>query len=191
MTKPLILASSSPRRQALLKDITQDFTIQSPTLDEEVLDASLSLGEALEDLALQKAMSVAEGAPAALVIGADTIVAKDGVVLGKPKDEVEAKAMLTMLSGASHEVMTAVCVVCKEDGIVLKAHDTSHVTFRALSEADIDAYIATGEPMDKAGAYGIQGGAGKFVAHLDGAFDNVVGLPVALLRGLLEEVRNE
>ena len=191
MNRKLILASTSPRRQELIQEITTNFTVCAPSLEEEVLDEALPLSEALENLAAQKAMSVAKAHPATLVIGADTIVVKNGRVLGKPRDADEAKAMLLMLSGATHEVITAVSVVCQEKNLVLKGHDTSYVTFKALSAEEIDAYIKTGEPMDKAGSYGIQGGGGAFVAELTGPFDNVVGLPVERLRALLEEAQNE
>ena len=141
----------------------------------------------MEKLALEKAESVAKNKPAALVIGADTIVCKDGKRLGKPIDEAEARAMLQALSGATHEVITAVAMVCLETHTVVTNYAVSAVTFRPLTEADIADYIAAGEPIDKAGAYGIQGEAGKFVTNLSGDFENVVGLPTVLVREMLKE----
>lgn len=223
MKRKIILASTSPRRHTLLKNVVEEFSVCAPTLAEEVLDPTLALPQALEKLAQEKAMSVAKTVPEALVIGADTIVCKDGKRLGKPQDETEARAMLRDLSDATHEVITAVAMVCVESNTVVTNHYVSEVTFRALTEEDISVYIATGEPMDKAdgqiwdtneliqkgwmdengrwktnngmpsecfdkaGAYGIQGEGGKFVTHLSGDFENVVGLPTVLVREMLEE----
>ena len=187
MNREIVLASTSPRRQMLLKKVCEQFSICAPSLEKEILDAQLSLPKALEKLALEKAESVAKNKPAALVIGADTIVCKDGKRLGKPIDEAEARAMLQDLSGATHEVITAVAMVCLETHTVVTNHAVSAVTFRPLTEADLADYIATGEPIDKAGAYGIQGEAGKFVTNLSGDFENVVGLPTVLVREMLKE----
>lgn len=187
MKRKIILASTSPRRHTLLKNVVEEFSVCAPTLAEEVLDPTLTLPQALEKLAQEKAMSVAKTVPEALVIGADTIVCKDGKRLGKPQDETEARAMLRDLSDATHEVITAVAMVCVESNTVVTNRYVSEVTFRALTEEDISVYIATGEPMDKAGAYGIQGEGGKFVTHLSGDFENVVGLPTVLVREMLEE----
>lgn len=188
MTQAIVLASTSPRRRTLLKKVCDDFIVCAPSLEEEVLDPALSLPKALEKLALQKAQSVAASYPEAVVIGADTIVCKDGKRLGKPVDEAHAALMLRDLSGATHEVVTAVAMVCERTQRVVTDHYISEVTFRPLSDEDIAAYIATGEPMDKAGAYGIQGEGGKFVTHLSGDFENVVGLPTVLVREMLKEV---
>ncbi|MDO4281809.1 MAG: Maf family protein [Peptococcaceae bacterium] len=188
MKRSLILASTSPRRQALLGEVSEAFTIVAPRLEQEILDPTLPLAKALEQLALEKARSVAKSAPDAVVIGADTLVCKDGRRMGKPHDGAEAAAMLRLLSGATHEVITAVAICCEEAGVARTAHAVSRVTFRDLSEAEIAAYIAGGEPMDKAGSYGIQGEGGKFVARLEGDFDNVVGLPTALVRKLLADL---
>lgn len=185
MKRPLILASTSPRRKLLLAELGVPFTIEAPMLEKETLDTALPLAQALEALALAKARSVAARTPEALVLGADTIVCKEGVVLGKPADCAEAAEMLRALSGATHEVITAVALCCAACGFARTSHAVSKVRFRTLSEQEIADYIATGEPLDKAGAYGIQGEGGRFVEKLDGAFDNVVGLPMALVRDLL------
>ncbi len=187
MTKEIVLASTSPRRKILLEKIVPSFQVIAPSLEEEVLSTALPLGKALEKLALEKASSVSKAYPDAVVIGADTIVALEGEVLGKPCDEAEANAMLSRLSGVAHQVYTAVAVVCETNQLILTAHEVTQVYFKKLSKAEIEAYIATGEPMDKAGAYGIQGEGGKLVASFEGDFDNVVGLPVTLLEKLLQE----
>lgn len=186
MERSLILASTSPRRRMLLTEMGLDFTVKAPTLAEEALDTSLPLAEALEQLALAKARSVAALEPQALVLGADTIVCKDGQVLGKPADAAEAVRMLTALSGDVHEVITAVALCCCEKGWAGTAHAVSRVRFRTLSAEEIADYVASGEPLDKAGAYGIQGEGGRFVASLEGDFDNVVGLPATCVQDLLE-----
>lgn len=198
MKRKIILASTSPRRHTLLKNVVEEFSVCAPTLAEEVLDPTLALPQALEKLAREKAMSVAKTVPEALVIGADTIVCKDGKRLGKPQDETEARAMLRDLSDATHEVITAVAMVCVESNTVVTNHYVSEVTFRALTEEDISVYIATGEPMDKAdgqiwdtniylgnwrdkaGGYGIQEPFGmRAVKSIKGDFYNIVGLPVS------------
>lgn len=185
MNRPLILASTSPRRRMLLAELGVAFDIVAPTLKEERLNMTLPLPLALEALAAAKAKSIAAQYPKALVLGADTIVCKDGAVLGKPANADEAARMLHDLSGAKHEVITAVALCCGETGQVMSDHAISYVHFRVLGEEEIQAYIATGEPFDKAGAYGIQGGGGQFVQALDGDFDNVVGLPMALVRRMM------
>ena len=183
MKRALILASTSPRRRTLLSELGIPFTVCAPTLAEERLDPARPLAEALEALALEKARSVACRFPEALVLGADTIVCKDGVLLGKPHDAQDAAHMLRSLSGSDHDVITAVALCVGASNQAVSNHAVSTVRFRKLTE---EAYIATGEPLDKAGAYGIQGEGGRFVSALDGPFDNVVGLPLALVREMLD-----
>ena len=171
----LILASGSPRRRELLSRMGYTFEVCAPDVDEKVKG---SAEEAVRILAERKADAVAADHPDAIVVASDTLVSLDGRVLGKPADTIDAMHMLKCLSGREHEVFTGVCVVDasndrKEIQVVLTT-----VHFRKLTDAEIVAYIATGEPMDKAGAYGIQGGAGAFVDHLDGSFENVMGFPV-------------
>lgn len=187
MDRSLVLASTSPRRRMLLTEAGIDFSVKAPMLAEERLNPDCELAEALEALALAKARSVAEKMPQALVMGADTIVCKDGMVLGKPADAEEAARMLRMLSGEKHEVITAVALCCDETGAAATGHAVSEVCFKALSEEDIQAYIESGEPLDKAGAYGIQGEGGKFVQALEGDYDNVVGLPMKLVKEMLSQ----
>lgn len=191
MNRSLVLASTSPRRRVLLEKLGVPFTVCAPTLTEEVLDSRLPLAQALEKLALAKAYSVAKMEPEALVLGADTIVCKDGKVLGKPVDAQEAKQMLEMLSDASHEVVTAVALCCQAQQREMTTHVVSQVQFRPLSAKEIADYIATGEPFDKAGGYGIQGEAGRFVAALVGDFDNVVGLPTECVKAMLAHWEEE
>ena len=134
--------------------------------------------------ALRKARAVWRQHPESVVLGADIIVYQDGAVLGKPKDEADAHAMLRHLSGAWHTVYTGVCVITP-DGQADARCDASRVRFVPLSDADIDRYIASGEPMDKAGAYAVQGRAAMFVERIEGSYSNVIGLPMAMLRDML------
>jgi septum formation protein len=179
----LILASASPRRRELLASLGVPFEVV-PSDADETLEA-LPLAEAVARLALRKARLVAGLRPAAVVLAADTIVVIDGRALGKPADPEDARAMLHTLRGRTHEVMTGVAVVDAETG--RHASDTviSHVTMTAYDDAVIEAYVAGGEPLDKAGAYAIQGAGGALVAGLIGSRSNVVGLPLAATAALL------
>ena len=181
-----ILASASPRRRELLKEYISEFCV-IPAKGEEKAEAGLSPEGLVCALAQQKAEEVA-ALPAAqgkAVIGSDTVVAYAGEVLGKPKDEADAGRMLSMLSGQVHPVYTGVCVVLPSGERIVEA-DCTDVEFVRLSDEQIDAYIATGSPMDKAGAYGIQdGGLAKSIA---GSYSNVMGLPVELVERLIKEV---
>ncbi|MGE0812073.1 MAG: nucleoside triphosphate pyrophosphatase [Vicinamibacterales bacterium] len=182
--RPLVLASASPRRAELLRAAGLVFTIDAADVDEtprpgEAPDAYV------RRLAEAKAAAVARRRPGDVVLGADTTVALDGEILGKPGDAEEAHRMLRRLAGRSHRVYTGVALALGPD--VRTAVASTTVRFAPLSEAEIAAYVATGEPVDKAGAYGIQGGAARFVAGVDGPHDNVVGLPVAAVLGLLRD----
>lgn len=172
----LILASASPRRRELLATITPDFEVRTSGVDESPF-AALAPEEAVQALSRAKAAPFAK--PGDVVIAADTIVVMDGEILGKPKDEDDAFEMLTRLSGRRHTVMTGVTIAAqdKADTFCQK----TGVWFYPLTGDEIRAYIKSGEPMDKAGAYGIQGKGRLFVEKIDGDFYNVVGLPVALL----------
>lgn len=187
--KELILASASPRRRALLKGLGLSFSVESSAVSETVTDTS-NPGKLVEELARRKAAAVAAAQSALLpenklVIGADTIVVLEGTILGKPQDEGEAHAMLSRLADRWHEVFTGVAVVEPSSGHVLSAHECTRVKFRALRDEEIRAYVATGEPMDKAGAYGVQGRGGLLVERIEGCFYNVVGLPLVKLASLL------
>jgi len=171
----LILASSSPRRQELLRQIGIPFVVEAPDVDEHAVEAR-SPAELVEQLALRKARAVAAQHPADIVLGADTVVVVDGEVLGKPADRTEAEAMLARLSGRPHQVLTGVAVV--RGGEELVAHEETVVRFAPLTREQIQWYVETGEPMDKAGAYGIQGRAAALIASISGDYFNVVGLPL-------------
>jgi septum formation protein len=179
---PIILASSSPRRAALLRAAGVAFEVAPPDVDE-----SLRGGENAEQyvrrLAVAKAEAGARGQPGRVVLGADTTVVLDGAVMAKPADEADAASMLRALSGRTHEVITGVALAGPAG--TLEAAAVTAVTLRALTDEEISQYVATREPMDKAGAYAIQGRAAAFVSRVDGSYTNVVGLPVALVCGLL------
>lgn len=180
----IVLASGSPRRRELLMKTGLPFRVIVSDA-EEITSAPATPAELAAENAKLKALAVARDLPASsIVIGADTIVVLDGHVFGKPRDEQDAKRMLRELSGRSHEVITGVCIVRNEACETFA--DVTHVNFRELSDDEIDAYVASREPLDKAGAYGIQGGAAAFVASIDGDYDNVVGLPVERLRRTLD-----
>lgn len=175
----VILASASPRRKELLAATGLDFqVVTSPA--EEIHDAAIPLDELCEKNAELKALAVAADHPEDAVIGADTLVYIDGEPLGKPKDLDEARVMLRKLSGRSHTVCTGVCIVFP-GGRVKRFHELTAVRFRELDDATIEAYFQKTNPLDKAGAYGIQDSGEMIVEGIDGAFDNVMGLPVARL----------
>jgi septum formation protein len=181
----VVLASSSPRRRQLLELIGVPHRVKPADIDETLLAGELPESHA-DRLAREKATAVAATEPDALVIGSDTIVVIDGLVLGKPRDVVDAERMLGILSGRSHTVMTAVAVSFQ--GEVVSAVETVDVTFMPLDEEEIRAYIATGEPMDKAGAYGIQGYGATIVRRIDGDYFAVMGLSLVRLVALLKEI---
>jgi len=187
----LILASASPRRRELLAAAGIAF-VADPSGVDESLPAGVEPEAAAEELAERKARAVAERwrGTDRLVLGADTVVALDGpggaVLLGKPADADEARGMLRRLSGTRHKVVTAVAVVRARDGASALAHETTHVRMRPILASEIEAYVASGEWVDKAGGYAIQESADAFVQALEGGgLDNVVGLPVALARRLI------
>ena len=179
----LILASGSPRRQALLKEMGYTFEICCPDVDEHVSGRAEDI---VKTLARRKAEAVAARFPDGVVIASDTLVSLDGAPLGKPEDAADAQRMLTALSGREHDVFTGVCVMNAATGRTVLREVRTGVRFRTLTGDEISAYIATGEPMDKAGAYAIQGGAGSFVEGLEGSFENVMGFPVDEVREMLK-----
>ncbi|HUF92709.1 MAG TPA: Maf family protein [Candidatus Limnocylindria bacterium] len=180
----LVLASASPRRRALVARFCADFTV-TPSHVDETLDPG-PLPEATAGLALRKARAVAAGLREGVVLGADTLVVIDGEPLGKPRDGQDAAAMLRRLRGRWHEVITAVAAVDAATGREAAEAVITRVQMRAYTDADIAAYVATGEPLDKAGAYAVQERGGALVAGISGSYSNVVGLPVAETRRLLE-----
>jgi septum formation protein len=191
----LVLASASPRRRELLGNAGISFTVQAADIDERPL-AGESPQDCVERLAREKALAVFQTRPRDYVLGADTIVVVDGAILGKPRDADDAAGMLRLLSGRTHAVITGVCVVNPVAGgqgsvaskpDLLTASETTLVTFGELSHDEIRDYVATGEPMDKAGAYAIQGIASRWIPRIEGDYSNVVGLPLALAYRMLRE----
>jgi len=194
----LVLASASPRRQELLRYAGISFTVEPADIDETPRDGE-SPRDCAERLARQKALAVSNTRPQDYVLGADTVVAVDDIILGKPVDAANAARMLRLLSGRTHQVVTGVCLVAgtvaselaqklrTENRELRTASETTLVTIRDLSDDEIHEYVATGEPMDKAGAYAIQGMASRWIPQIDGDYSNVVGLPVKLVCELLRE----
>ena len=197
----LILASASPRRQELLRNAGISFTVQPADVDETPL-AGESPRECAERLAREKALAVWRARPQDLVLGADTIVDVNETILGKPLDADDAARMLRLLSGCVHRVITGVCLVKPVVGgqwpvashsepspapEIRTDSETTLVTMSEMSDAEIQAYVATGEPMDKAGAYAIQGLASRWIPRIEGDYSNVVGLPVAMVFRMLRE----
>lgn len=181
----IILASQSPRRRELLGQMGLTDFIVRPAKGEEVIDPDLSPDKLVEELSRQKCAEVAALSQCDdLVIAADTVVAIDGTVLGKPRSVQDAYAMLARLSGRHHTVYTGVTV--SRNGESLTAHEATRVHFRPLTTEEIEAYVSTGEPMDKAGSYGIQGYGSMLVEGISGDYFNVVGLPVCLLGRMLK-----
>ena len=179
----IVLGSKSPRRQELLQKLGAAFRVLTAEVDETTAPG-LSAREAVTQISARKAAATAELAdPEALIVCADTVVVLDGRVMGKPKTPAEARDMLTALSGRTHEVLTGLTVRRGEQAVTVV--ECTRVTFRALLPREIETYIASGEPMDKAGSYGIQGLAASFVSHLDGDYFNVMGLPLCALTGIL------
>ncbi|NLY29977.1 MAG: septum formation inhibitor Maf [Firmicutes bacterium] len=183
----LVLASQSPRRQELLTALGVDFTVIPAEVDENLIheESPEALAEAL---AYAKARWVADRAAEAVVVAADTIVLLDsGEVLGKPQGREEAARMLSRLSGQGHRVVTGVAIIDTQTCRSKVFHETTRVFFRTLSDQEIERYVATGEPLDKAGAYGIQGKGALLVERIEGCYFNVVGFPLARLGQVLTE----
>ena len=177
----LVLASCSPRRSELLHRLGLHFITDAVDVDET---CSLSAPEAVEILSLRKAESAFHKHPGSFILSADTLVSFRGESFGKPKDEHDAARMLKLLSGNTHQVYTGITVI-SPDGKSFTAHDCSNVTFDILTDEEIMHYIRSGEPMDKAGSYAIQGRAALWIRHIDGCPSSVVGLSLPLVRSLL------
>ncbi len=183
--KPIILASASPRRRELLAQIGVAFTVVTADIDETPLAGEDHRAYTVR-LAEEKARVVLAKHPDSIVIGADTTVTLNDELLGKPLDATDAERMLTTLQGNAHEVSTGIAVLTAEQ--TLTAVETTRVFFSPMTAEEIRSYVATGEPMDKAGAYGIQGHAARWIPRIEGDYNNVVGLPLARLAALLNEV---
>ena len=187
MDKQLILASASPRRADILKQIGLQFIIRASDFDEGQFDRSVTPPEMVMSLALQKAQKVAESVREGLIIGADTVVVIEGEILGKPSSGAEAVTMLSRLNGKEHSVFTGVALVEVPHGRSVSSFVETRVQFRSLEISEIETYVSTGEPLDKAGGYGIQGKGAILVEKIDGCYFNVVGLPVAKLVTMLKD----
>ena len=183
MNRTLILASTSPRRAELLRNAGLQFRVVPAEVSEDRLPDEPAL-DYCRRVAGDKARAVAARFPAEVVLAADTIVVVDGDVLGKPRDAKEARAMLRRISGRSHEVMTGVCLIA--DGAENIEAEITRVHVVEISEQEIADYVATGEPMDKAGAYAIQGIASRWIPRLEGCYFNVVGLPIPRVYAMLK-----
>ena len=180
-----MLASASPRRADLLRAAGYDFIIRPPAVDESIVPGESACAHVCRLADAKAAAAAAAAAPGDVVLGADTVVVVDGLILGKPADDAEAAGMLRRISGRSHEVLTGVTL--RRDGRTRSAVARTVVHFTHLTEEDLAWYVASGEPRDKAGAYGVQGLASRFVERIEGSYANVVGLPVALVARLLRD----
>ena len=181
---PLILASGSPRRRELLDLMGLTYTVETPDVDESF---SGRPSETVMEISRRKAAAVAARHSDSIIIAADTLVFADGA-LGKPHTPERAKEMLRSLAGNWHHVYTGITDINTRSGRILRNVDKTRVHLVPMTEQEIDAYVATGEPLDKAGAYGIQGMGGMFVDRIDGSYSNVVGLPMSMLRIMLAQV---
>lgn len=182
--KNIILASSSPRRLEILRQIGLHFEVKVNEVD-ETIPAGMPPHRAVCELALRKAWEIAQLEPKAIVIGADTIVVHGNRILGKPLSRSDAIETLRSLSGSDHLVITGFCVIEAATGKVVQANETTRVFFRRLTDSEICAYVESGEPMDKAGSYAIQGLGAVLVEKIDGCYFNVVGLPISQLSQVL------
>lgn len=184
----LILASASPRRQELLGMITRDFTVKVSQVDESAITAPNPAALA-QALGREKCLAVSRENPGALVLGCDTVVEFQGQVFGKPRDKEDARRMLTALSGQTHLVHTGVCLA--RDGRILSRVETSQVDFLPIDREDLEAYLDTPEPYDKAGGYAIQGHAALWCSAIRGTYFNIMGLPVCLVGQMLKHFEEE
>jgi septum formation protein len=180
----LVLASASPRRQELLRNAGIPFAVQPADIAENPRPGEAAK-ECAERLAREKALAIARQRPHDCVLGADTVVVVDGQLLGKPSNAADAARMLRLLSGRQHQVITGVCLVVGGRPVV--ASETTLVTVSEITDKEIADYVASGEPMDKAGAYAIQGIASRWIPRIEGDYSNVVGLPVALVWRMLRQ----
>lgn len=178
----ILLASGSPRRSEILSREHIPFHVFVPDI-EEMLNDTLPIPEQIMDIAKQKAMVAYKEYPNETILAADTVVVLSDKIFGKPHVEQEATNMLNALSGHTHEVITAFCVI--KNGDVITDYDTTYITFKKLTDAEIKTYVDSKEPLDRAGAYAIQGGAASFVSEINGDYDNVVGLPITKIKQYL------
>ena len=188
--KRLILASNSPRRIVLLKSLGYHFDIVPPGIVEGIHDNVLPT-ELVQKLAFLKASDVARRVCDAIIVSADTIIVHEESILGKPKDVSDAKRILSILSNSEHDVISGVCVMASPSRKKMLRIERTHIKMKYIKDEEIDRYILTGEPMDKAGAYAIQGEGRKFIEKIDGSYSNAVGLPLELLQEMLNHFMND
>jgi septum formation protein len=184
LMKQIILASKSPRRKQILEQVGLDFTVEVSDFDETQIKFKTPQ-EMVKKLSLEKAKIIAKKNPNAIIIGADTDVVLNNEILGKPKSKQDAVRILKLLSGKAHEVITGFTVISGNK--VVTKHVTSKVKFKKLTDAEIKAYVKTGEPMDKAGGYGIQEKGGLFIEDIQGDYSNIVGLPIFAVSEVLKQ----
>ena len=182
--KRLILASNSPRRIVLLKSLGYHFDIVPHDIEECILGDVLPM-ELVQNLAFLKATDVARRVSNAIIISADTVIVHKNNILGKPKDVSDAKRILSILSDSEHDIISGVCVMEMPSRKKMLRIERTHIRMKNIKDEEIDRYILTGEPMDKAGAYAIQGEGSKYIEKIDGSFSNAVGLPLELLQEML------
>lgn len=187
LNKRLVLASNSPRRIALLKLLGYYFEVIPHEID-ECIYSDVSPTELVQNLAFLKANDVARKVENAIVIGADTIVLHDMCVLGKPKDTIDARRILSKLCNSEHDIISGVCIIDVPSKKKLLRIERTHIKMKNISEKEIEKYVSTGEPIDKAGAYAIQGEGGKFIEKIDGSYSNVVGLPLEAVQEMLNKL---
>jgi septum formation protein len=178
LARKYILASQSPRRRELLKLLDIEFIVKPSDVD-EIIDVTLSFEDVVMDLAKQKAAHIANQYPEYTILGFDTLVIHDGQALGKPRDRQDAYDMLASLSGQTHQVLTGCALVCCDD--VVSFYDEAYVTFDVMTDEEINEYLDTGEPFDKAGAYGIQGYGARYIKRVEGDYYSVMGVPLQKL----------
>ncbi len=183
---PLVLASASPRRRRLMSMLGLPFTCVASGADEDIPPCAPE--EMVQELARVKAFAALPLVRSpSVIVGADTIVLLDGEIMGKPKDEKDARSMLGRLQGRTHAVLTGLCVLNSENGDYILDYERTEVTFAEMTEEEISGYVSTGEPMDKAGAYGIQGLCAVYISRITGCYYNVVGLPLHRLAKMLKK----
>jgi septum formation protein len=191
LRRPLVLASASPRRADLLRQVAVDFEVRVSDVAEEAARQGACPAEVAAEHARQKSLAVAASVPGRVVLGADTVVVLGEHLLGKPRSNAQAQQMLQMLSGEAHQVITAVALAIghtEAPRLIVEDRVLTRVVFRELADEEIEAYVATGEPMDKAGAYGIQGHGALLVREIEGCYYNVVGLPLSRTWELLNRL---
>lgn len=184
---PFILASGSPRRTMLLEMVGITHSVVVPTLEEDCIECDEPAKRVML-LAREKVTTVRPGVDSGIILGADTLVVREGIILEKPGDREEARGMLRTLADSWHDVYTGVCVVDVDQGLEASDYEVTRVRFRSMDSREIEAYLDTGEPMDKAGSYGIQGHGAVFIERIEGCYFNVVGLPLRTLVRLLGEI---